>query len=49
MKEYLYNEWKLYNSSKYLHLFDEWYKNLTESQMLYYKAYSEGKKPPFII
>ena len=49
MKEYLYNEWRLCNNSKYLHLFDEWYKNLTENQMLYYKAYSEGKKTPFVI
>lgn len=47
MKEYLYNEWRLNNNLKYLHLFDEWFSNLTDIQKLYFTAYSEGKKTPY--
>lgn len=46
MKEYLCKEWK-YNIPKYYHLFDSWFESLTETQLMYYKAYLEGKKSPF--
>ena len=49
MKEYLYNEWRMNNHPRYLHLFEEWYKNLTDNQKLYYRAYAEGKKSPFCL
>lgn len=47
MKEYLYKEWKYNNLTKYYHLFDSWFESLTKTQLMYYKAYSEGKKSPF--
>ena len=37
------------NHPRYLHLFEEWYKNLTDNQKLYYRAYAEGKKSPFCL
>ena len=47
MKEYLYKEWISNNHIKYIHLFEEWFNNLTETQKLYYSSYSSGNKSPF--
>lgn len=37
LKTYLENEWRENNPPKYQHYFNEWYGNLTESQLHYYK------------
>lgn len=47
MKEYLYNEWKRTVHHKYIKYFDEWFNNLTQTQKLYFEAYSKGLKTPF--
>ena len=47
LKEYLYNEWRYNVASKYLHYFEEWFKNLTEIQIAFFTAYAEGKKSIF--
>ena len=36
------------NLKKYYKYFEEWFDNLTENQLLYYKAYSKGLKTPFV-
>lgn len=41
---YLYKEFRECNHPKYYHLFDEWYKNLTATQIAYQQAYSQGRK-----
>lgn len=47
MEEYLRQEWRFNNNPRYQHLFDEWFKNITDNQKMYFKAYSEGKKTPY--
>ena len=47
MEEYLRNEWKMNVHPKYQRYFDEWYGNITETQRLYFDAYSKGLKTPF--
>lgn len=47
LKEYLKKEFDWNNHKKYRKYFDEWYSNLTENQILYYKSYSIGQKTPF--
>ena len=47
IKEYLWGEFKFNNMPKYYHYFDEWFNNLTENQLLYYNAYSNGFKTPY--
>lgn len=49
MKEYLQGEWKFNNLPKYQHLFESWFSNLTQSQILYFRAYSKGQKTSFIL
>lgn len=49
LKEYLYNEWRYNCYKKYLIYFENWYENLTENQKLYYIAYKNSKKTPFIL
>ena len=44
VKQYLWNEFKLNNNPKYYRYFEEWFNNLTEAQLLFYKAYSKGDK-----
>lgn len=44
IKEWLWNEWKNCNSFKYYHYFDLWYNNLTEIQLQFFAAYSNGRK-----
>ena len=47
LKEYLWNEFKLNNIPKYYKYFDEWFNNLTYTQLLYYNCYSKNLKSPF--
>ena len=47
MKEYLYNEWRNGVSPKYLHFFDEWFDNLTDTQKIYFSSFAEGYKTPW--
>jgi hypothetical protein len=47
MKDYLNREFKFSTIPKYYKYFEEWFKNLTENQMVYLEAYSKGKKTPF--
>ena len=44
VKQYLWTEFKFNNHPKYYKYFDTWIENLTENQILYYNAYSKGKK-----
>lgn len=47
LKEYLKKDFDWNNHKKYRKYFDEWYSNLTENQLLYYKSYANGQKTPF--
>lgn len=47
VKQYLWTEFKFNNLPKYYKYFDNWLENLTENQILYYTAYSKGKKSPY--
>lgn len=47
LKEYLKKDFDWNNHKKYRKYFDEWYSNLTENQLLYYKSYAKGQKTPF--
>lgn len=47
VKQYLWTEFKFNNLPKYYKYFDTWIENLTENQILYYIAYSKGKKSPY--
>lgn len=42
MTEFNYN-----NLKKFRPLFEEWFKNLTPNQVLYYEAYMRGQKSPY--
>ena len=44
VKKYLWEEFRRNNIPKFYKYFDEWVENLTEDQILFYGAYSEGKK-----
>lgn len=44
VKKYLWEEFRRNSLPKYYKYFDEWIKNLTDEQILFYTAYSEGKK-----
>ena len=46
LKEYLWNEFKFNNSPKYYKYFEDWYKNLTDNQRIFYMAYMKGLKTP---
>lgn len=48
LKEYLREQFKRTAHPKYRHLFEEWYKNLTDAQRMYFNAYKDGKKSPFV-
>ena len=47
LRQYLWTEFKFNNLPKYYKYFDTWIENLTENQILYYNAYSKGKKSPY--
>jgi hypothetical protein len=44
MKEYLWEQWKRCNNSKYYKYFEEWYKNMTDIQKSFAIAWSKGLK-----
>lgn len=44
VKKYLWEEFRRNSLPKYYKYFDEWIENLTDEQILFYTAYSEGKK-----
>ena len=44
VKKYLWEEFRRISLTKYYKYFDEWIENLTDEQILFYTAYSEGKK-----
>ena len=47
LKEYLRKEF-IYNTvPKYYKYFEEWFNNLTKSQLVYYTAYMNGNKTPY--
>lgn len=48
LHEYLKKEW-IYNCHrKYHYLFEDWFKNLTENQIIYFSAFMIGNKTPWI-
>lgn len=50
LKIYLWNEFKFNVAPKYRNTtkyFDEWIKNLTENQILYFNSYKNGEKTPY--
>ena len=44
LKQYLWEEFRRNNIPKFYKYFNEWIENLTESQIMFYGAYAEGKK-----
>jgi hypothetical protein len=48
LKEYLWNEFRYNVLKKYHKYFDEWYENITETQILYFEAYMNGDKTPYV-
>jgi hypothetical protein len=44
MKEYLWQQWQYCNNPKYYKYFEEWFSNITETQKLYFEAWSKGLK-----
>lgn len=46
--EYLKHEWIFKCHKKYHYLFDTWYENITENQILYFNAWMKGNKTPWI-
>ena len=44
VKKYLWEEFRRNSLPKYYKYFDDWIENLTDEQILFYTAYSEGKK-----
>ena len=48
LKTYLQAQFKRTVHKKYHSLFDQWFANLTDNQIMYYTAYMQGKKSPFV-
>lgn len=48
LKNYLEKEFNRTVHRKYRHLFEQWFGSLTDNQIMYYKAYMQGKKSPFV-
>ena len=44
VKQYLWEEFSRNNIPKFYKYFDEWIENLTDEQIRFHTAYSEGKK-----
>ena len=44
VKQYLWEEFRRNNIPKFYKYFDEWIENLTDEQIRFYTAYSEGNK-----
>lgn len=49
LKGYLWYEWTHSTLPKYYKYFEEWFNNLTDNQILYFTAYCNGKKSPYIL
>ncbi len=48
LKTYLQMQFKRCVHKKYHCLFEQWFSNLTDDQIMYYFAYMQGKKSPFV-
>ncbi len=48
LKNYLEKEFNRTVHKKYRHLFEQWFSKLTDNQIMYYTAYMQGKKSPFV-
>ena len=48
LKNYLNKEFTWNTIKKYYKYFEDWYENLTESQIEYYKCYMNGDKRPYV-
>lgn len=48
LKEYLWMIFKMNNIPKYYKYFEEWISNLTENQIVYYTAYMNNNKSPWV-
>lgn len=48
LKNYLQKEFDRSVHRKYRYLFEQWFGNLTDNQIMYYTAYMQGKKSPFV-
>ncbi len=48
LKKYLQKEFDRSVHRKYRYLFEQWFAKLTDNQIMYYKAYMQGKKSPFV-
>lgn len=49
LRDYLYIEFTYNTIKKYYKYFDEWYENITETQRLYFEAYMNGSKTPYVV
>ena len=47
LKDYLRIQFTHSTLPKYYKYFEEWFSNLTDNQLLYYRAYMNGQKTPF--
>jgi len=47
IREYLSREWRYNVHKKYHKYFDEWFSNVTETQMLYFKCWMKGQLTPY--
>lgn len=48
VRNYLEKEWRFSCHKKYHYLFDQWFKGITDDQLLYFEAYARGKKSPYV-
>ena len=48
LEKYLKEQWRFCNHSKYQKYFDEWFKNITSTQKMYFTAWSKGLVGPFV-
>lgn len=49
LKEYLRKEFTWNSHKKYHKYFEEWFDNLTDYQLEFYKCYMNGDKTPHVI
>ena len=46
--EYLKHEWIFNCHKKYHYMFDMWFENITDNQILYFTYWMKGEKTPWI-
>lgn len=46
--EYLKHEWIFNCHKKYHYMFDMWFENITDNQILYFTSWMKGEKTPWI-